>query len=62
MATYQKRDGRWRAIIRKKGSPTESRTFPTKTLARAWAERREREIEQERAERMEAPRKSTDAA
>ncbi len=37
MATYQKRGGKWRAIIRRTGYPTQSKTFPTKKLAEEWA-------------------------
>lgn len=44
MATLQSRGGRWRAIVRRKGHPSQSRTFPTKTAAKTWAERIEREL------------------
>ena len=43
MATYQKRGDTWRAIIRLKGV-TESKTFPRKADATAWATERETEI------------------
>lgn len=43
MATLQNRNGRWRAMVRRKGHKDQYRTFPTKTAARAWAERIERE-------------------
>ena len=56
MATYQERAGRWRAIIRCKGYPTLSKTFPTKSLARVWAERTEREL----AERIAHGRRALD--
>ena len=56
MATYQERAGRWRAIIRCKGHPTLSKTFPAKSLARAWAERTEREL----AERIAYGRRDLD--
>ncbi|RCV89689.1 site-specific integrase [Billgrantia montanilacus] len=41
MATFQKRGTRWRAIVRKKGHPAQSKTFSTKARAQAWA----REVE-----------------
>lgn len=44
MATLQSRGGRWRAIVRRKGHATQSKTFPTKTAAKTWAERIEREL------------------
>lgn len=45
MATYQKRGTRWRAIVRKKGHPAQSRTFSTKARAQAWARQIENDIE-----------------
>ncbi len=48
MATYQERNGRWRAIVRRNGLAPKSATFPTKTLAKAWAERVERELAEQR--------------
>lgn len=45
MATYQKRGTRWRAIVRRKGHPAQSRTFGTKGRARAWARQVEHDIE-----------------
>lgn len=44
MATLQNRNGRWRALVRRKGHPAQIRTFPTKTAAKTWAERIEREM------------------
>lgn len=44
MATFQPRDGKVRAIVRRKGFKPKSRTFPTKTAAKAWADRVEREL------------------
>ncbi len=44
MATLQSRNGKWRAIVRRKGHTTQSRTFPTKTAAKTWADRIEREM------------------
>jgi len=49
MATFQKRGKSWRAIIRRKGHPALSETFPTKGMAVEWAERQERAIAQQRA-------------
>lgn len=45
MATFQRRGGRWRAIVRKKGHPAQSRTFSTKARAQAWAKQVEGAIE-----------------
>ena len=44
MATLQSRNGKWRAIVRRKGHTPQSRTFPTKTAAKTWADRIEREM------------------
>lgn len=49
MATYQARGDRWRAIVRRKGFKAKSRTFPTKSAARTWAERIERELAEQEA-------------
>ncbi len=35
MATLQNRDGRWRGIVRRRGHPTQTQTFPTKIAAEA---------------------------
>lgn len=43
MPTLQKRGTAWRAIVRKKGLSTKSKTFPTKAMAKEWGERIERE-------------------
>lgn len=45
MATFQKRGASWRAIVRKKGIPAQSKTFTTKARAQAWAKQIERDIE-----------------
>jgi hypothetical protein len=34
MATLQPRNGRWRAIVRRKGHAAQSKTFPTKLAAK----------------------------
>lgn len=49
MATFQPRGGKWRAIVRRKGFPPQTRTFPTKTAARTWADRIERELAEREA-------------
>jgi len=49
MATFQERGGSWRAIVRRKGMKPKSRTFPTKTLAKVWADRIEREMAEQEA-------------
>lgn len=44
MATFQKRGGKWRAIVRRKNHPTVSKTFARKTDAQQWAARIESDI------------------
>lgn len=44
MATFQRRGDSWRALVRKKGEAPLSKSFPTKGMAKTWAERIEREI------------------
>lgn len=44
MATLQPRGKRWRAIVRRKGHASQTKTFPTKTAAKTWADRIEREL------------------
>ncbi|MDR5859447.1 site-specific integrase [Halomonas eurihalina] len=46
MATFQKRGDSWRAIVRKKGHPAQSKTFSTKSRAKAWAKSIESDIEE----------------
>lgn len=45
MATFQRRGARWRAIVRKKGHPSQSKTFTTKARAQTWAKQVEGELE-----------------
>ncbi len=45
MATFQKRGGKWRALVRKKGHPTQTKTFSTKGIAQRWAREIERDID-----------------
>jgi len=49
MATFQPRGGKWRAIVRRKGFAPQTRTFPTKTAAKTWADRIERELAEREA-------------
>lgn len=44
MASFQNRGGVWRAIVRRKGFKAKTRSFPTKSAARTWADRIEREL------------------
>lgn len=45
MATLQKRDGRWRAIVRRKGHPTKNADLsPIKIAAKTWGDRMDREL------------------
>jgi len=39
MASIINRDGRWRALVRRKGFPAQCKTFDTKAAAQAWARR-----------------------
>lgn len=48
MASFVVRDGRWRALVRKRGI-TRCATFGTKAQAKAWADKVEREIDDLRA-------------
>lgn len=45
MATFQKRSGNWRAIIRRQGYPPISRTFDSKADAEAWARDEENKMD-----------------
>lgn len=49
MASFQRRGTGWRAIVRKKGHPSQSKTFSTKARAQAWAKKVEGEIESRQA-------------
>jgi integrase len=46
MATYQERNGRIRAIVRRKGLPPQSKSFDRKTDAVRWARKMESEIDE----------------
>lgn len=46
MAAYQERNGRIRAIVRRKGLPAQSQTFARKTDAVKWARKVESEIDE----------------
>ena len=45
MACFQKRSGSWRAIIKRKGYPTQTRTFDLKGQAETWAKQIENEMD-----------------
>lgn len=45
----ERREKSWRAIVRRKGEPTQSKSFPTKAMAQVWGDRLEREIAERRA-------------
>jgi len=49
MITYQNRSGKVRAIVRRTGVGSKSKTFPTKGMAKIWAERFERELAEREA-------------
>lgn len=44
MASIRKRDGKWRAQVRRKGHPSESATFTHKAQAEHWARERDSEL------------------
>ena len=45
MASFRKRNGRWQVQVRRKGSPSVSRTFQSKADARVWARMMEAKID-----------------
>ena len=45
MACFQKRSGAWRVIVKRRGYPTQTRTFDTKAEAEAWARQIEGEMD-----------------
>jgi hypothetical protein len=45
MASITKRGDYWRAFVRRRGYPQQTRTFDTKASAEAWARRVESEID-----------------
>ena len=45
MASFTKRNGKWRARIRRSGLPPITKSFPTKALALQWSQRVECEPE-----------------
>lgn len=49
MATFERRGKSWRVTVRRKGEGRQSASFPTKTLAQAWADRVERAVAERRA-------------
>lgn len=49
MATFEKRGSSWRVSVRRKGETKLSKTFPTKSMAKVWADRIEKGIIERRA-------------
>ena len=45
MASFRKRKGRWQVQVRRKGSPSVSRTFQSKADALVWARMMEAKID-----------------
>jgi integrase len=45
MASFTNRDGRWRALVRRKGHRAVCRTFDTKSAAQAWARQIEAQLD-----------------
>jgi integrase len=58
MASILEVGSKWRALVRKRGE-THCATFPTAKLAKEWASRMEREIEEKKAIGLMAPRDLT---
>ena len=52
MASFQKRSGSWRAVVRLRGAPAMSATFSTKAEAQAWAARTETAVRDGKAGRI----------
>ena len=52
MASFTKRNGRWRARVRRADLPSLTKSFPTKTLALQWSQRVESDPEKFLAERL----------
>ncbi|WP_082903813.1 DUF2188 domain-containing protein [Devosia elaeis] len=49
MANIRNRNGRWQAQVRRQGSDTLTKTFPTRKEALAWARSQEHQIDNGRA-------------
>ena len=54
MASFTKRNGRWRARVRRADLPSLTKSFPTKTLALKWSQRVEGDLEKFFTERVTA--------
>lgn len=54
MASILNVNGKWRALIRRKGHPSYCQTFPTKAQARAWALQVETELDKGKAPSAES--------
>ena len=52
MASFTKRNGRWRARVRRSGLPSLTKSFPTKTLALKWSQKVESDPEKFLAEQL----------
>ena len=52
MASFTKRNGRWRARVRRADLPSLTKSFPTKTLALKWSQRVESDPEKFLAEQL----------
>ena len=46
MATLRQRDSKWQADINKAGYPRKTRTFKTKSAAKAWARKVEMQMDE----------------
>ena len=54
MASFTKRNGRWRARVRRADLPSLTKSFPTKTLAMQWSQRVESDPEKFLTEQVSA--------
>ena len=54
MASFTKRNGRWRARVRRSGHPPITKSFPTKALALQWSQRVESNPERFFSEQLSA--------
>ena len=54
MASFTKRNGRWRARVRRADLPSLTKSFPTKTLALKWSQRVESDPEKFLTEQVSA--------
>lgn len=59
MATFRQRGDKWQAMVRRKGHPDVSGTFPNKAQAERWARGIERDIDEQKAVPSSADRRVT---